>query len=132
MFDVTMSGYAICRPPLALMTNGASEFLERVLRVIRMISQRLLIASVARVLNSQVTCDTAIHPLQTRQDNLLNFNRLGAGQFLLLRCAGAADLLSDVLLLPAFPFSVLVLVVSRQHQSPDGESQQRKPRIKFS
>ena len=132
MFDVSMSGLAIRRPALALMANGASEFLERVLRMIRMVSERLVIASVARVFDRQMTSRTAIHPLQTRQDNLLDFNPQGVGKYLLLGRGGAADLLSDVFLLPAFPFSVLVLVVTRQHQSPDGESQERKPGIKFS
>ena len=122
MLDVAMSGLAIRRPPLALMADRASEFLERVLRVIGMISQRLLITSVARVLHGQVTSDTPINPLQTRQDNLLDFNPQGVGKYLLLGRGGAADLLSDVFLLPAFPFPVFVLVVARQHQSPDGDA----------
>ena len=49
MFHVAVRGLAIRRPTLALMTDGASELLDRVLRVIGMICQRLLISGIARV-----------------------------------------------------------------------------------
>ena len=70
---------------LALMADGATEFLKRMLVVNRMVGQGLRVAAVARVFHRQMAARAAIHAVEFREDDLADFESDSFGQRTLLR-----------------------------------------------
>ncbi len=94
---------------LAAMTDGAAEFLERMLLVQRVVGQRLRVAAVAGIFHRQMAGGATVHAIQFGQHDLPDFDGEASGHRLLLRSGRAADFLLDVLALLVLPFAVLSL-----------------------
>ena len=65
---------------LAAMADGATESLEGVLLVQRMVAQRLRVTAVAGVFHRQMAGGAAVHPVEVGQDDLADFNGDAFGQ----------------------------------------------------
>jgi hypothetical protein len=101
------------------MTNGATESLNRVLFVQRMVGEGLRVAAVTRVIYRQMAARAPIYAVEIREKDLADLNRYSFGQRTLLRARGAPDFLFDIFALVILPLAVLVSVVGEHDQTTD-------------
>jgi hypothetical protein len=101
------------------MTNGATELLNRVLFVQRMVGQRLRVATVTRVIDSKMAGRASIHAVEVREKDLADLNWYCFGQRTLLRVRRPTEFFLDVFALVFFPLAVLVFIVSEYNQTTD-------------
>jgi hypothetical protein len=101
------------------MTYGATELLIRVLFVQRMVGQGLRVATVTRVIDSQMAGRASIYAIEVREKDLADLNWYSFGQRTLLRRRGATDFFLGVFALVIFPLAILVFVVSEHDQTTD-------------
>jgi hypothetical protein len=99
------------------MTDGTTKFLNGVLFVQWMVSERLRVATVTRVIDSEMAGRAPIHAVEFRKKDLVDLNWDSFGQFTLLRRRGAPDLLLDVFVLVILPLAILVSEVCEHDQT---------------
>src|SRR6516164_2476766 len=98
-------------PTLPSMAHSATESLNRMLFVQRMVSERLRVATVTRVIYSEMAGRAAVHAVEVREKNLADLDRYAFGHRTLLRRGCAAKLLLNVLALVVLPLALLISMV---------------------
>jgi hypothetical protein len=106
-------------PTLPSMAHGATESLNRMLFVQRMVSERLRVATVTRVIHSEMAGRAAVHAVEVREKNLADLDRYSFGQRTLLRCGCAPELRLNILALVILPLALLISIVCEYDQTAD-------------
>src|SRR6516225_2875296 len=117
---------------LPSMAYGATESLNGMLFMQRMVGEGLRVATVTRVIYSKMAGRAAVHPVEIRQKDLTDLDRYSFGQRTLLRRGCAPELLLNVLTLVILPFALLIFKVAQHDQTADQKAEHSKPAIELS
>src|SRR6516225_2144975 len=104
---------------LPSMAYGATESLNGMLFMQRMVGEGLRVATVTRVIYSEMTGRATVHAVEVREKDLADLDRYAFGQRTLLRRGCAAKLLLNVLALVVLPLALLISMVGEHDQAAD-------------
>jgi hypothetical protein len=119
------------RTTLAAMADGAPEFLEPVLIVLRMVGEWLWISAVTRIFHRKMAGGAAIDAIQLGQENLPDPDGDTFRRGFLWRRRRPAHFFLDEFMLDCFPLAVFVLVAGKHNQATDEQAEKSEPRVKL-
>jgi hypothetical protein len=113
------------------MAYGATESLNGMLLVQRMVGERLRVATVTWVIYSEMAGRAAVDAVEVREKDLADLDRYSFGQRTLLRRRCTPKLLLNVLVLVILPLALLIPIVPECDQTADQNAEHSKPNVEL-